>query len=137
MSEHKDGFGAFLSGFFIGGLVGSITALLLAPQSGEETRDVIKTKGIELRDRAKASADEVRAQMERIAQDAQKLADELSVQAQKTSHELQEKGRVIIEEQKARLDQAKEAGQEASKVLQKKLKKEQLEMEEAEEDEEA
>lgn len=137
MTERNDGFGAFLAGFFIGGLTGAITALLLAPQSGEETREAIKTKSIELRDKAVASADEVRQQMEKIALDAQKLADELSAQAQKTSQELQQKGRVILDEQKARLDQARKAGQEATETLKKKLSKkpEELADEEAPEEE--
>lgn len=30
--------GKFLAGFIVGGMVGSIIGLLLAPQSGEETR---------------------------------------------------------------------------------------------------
>ena len=40
--------GYFLSGMFIGGLIGAATALLVAPQSGEETRDTIRDKGVEL-----------------------------------------------------------------------------------------
>ena len=38
MAENKSDFGAFFSGFVIGGLVGAAIALILAPQSGEETR---------------------------------------------------------------------------------------------------
>lgn len=40
-----------LLGVLIGGLAGAVTMLLLAPQSGEDTRKVIQKKGIELRDR--------------------------------------------------------------------------------------
>ncbi|MEM8861381.1 MAG: YtxH domain-containing protein [Chloroflexota bacterium] len=37
--EHSESsFGAFLAGFIIGGLVGAAVALILAPQSGEDTR---------------------------------------------------------------------------------------------------
>ena len=49
MSDHDD-FGAFLIGFLVGGLTGAVTALLLAPQSGDETRTIIKEKAIELKD---------------------------------------------------------------------------------------
>ena len=49
MSDNNSDFGAFLAGFVIGGLVGAATALLLAPQSGEETCTVIRDKGIELK----------------------------------------------------------------------------------------
>jgi gas vesicle protein len=44
--------GDFLAGFLIGALVGAAAALLLAPHSGEETRILIRDKGIELKDQA-------------------------------------------------------------------------------------
>lgn len=45
MSENNSEFGAFLAGFVIGGLVGAATALILAPQSGHETRNQITNRG--------------------------------------------------------------------------------------------
>ncbi|PID85359.1 MAG: hypothetical protein CSA11_05665 [Chloroflexi bacterium] len=50
MSNNTNEFGAFLAGFVIGGLVGAATALILAPQSGEQTRGQIATKSSELRE---------------------------------------------------------------------------------------
>jgi gas vesicle protein len=41
-----------LVGTLIGSLAGAVTMLLLAPQSGKDTRRQIQEKGIELRDRA-------------------------------------------------------------------------------------
>jgi gas vesicle protein len=52
MSDRDDGLGAFIVGVFIGGIIGAATTLLLAPQSGEETRTYIKDKSIELKDKA-------------------------------------------------------------------------------------
>ena len=43
----RDDFGAFVIGFIVGAVSGAVTALLLAPQSGEETRTYIKEKAIE------------------------------------------------------------------------------------------
>jgi len=57
MSERND-FGAFLVGFIVGGVSGALTALLLAPQTGEETRTMIKDKAIELRDQAATTVEE-------------------------------------------------------------------------------
>ena len=49
MSENSTSeFGAFLAGFVIGGLVGAATAIILAPQSGQETRAQIAAKSNEL-----------------------------------------------------------------------------------------
>jgi gas vesicle protein len=53
----RDDFGSFLIGFIVGGVAGAVAALLLAPQSGEETRMLIKDKSIELRDKAAQQAD--------------------------------------------------------------------------------
>jgi gas vesicle protein len=50
-NENESGFGAFLAGFIIGGLVGAAVALILAPQSGEDTRTQFSARGVEWRDR--------------------------------------------------------------------------------------
>lgn len=102
MSE-RDEFGAFLIGFVVGGLTGAITALLLAPQTGEETRGVIKERAIELRDKASTSVGEVYTSAETAAAEAVKRAEALLAQAKETAAELQKKGAVVIEEQKAKL----------------------------------
>ena len=36
--------GKFIAGFIVGGTVGAIIGILLAPQSGEETREAIGNK---------------------------------------------------------------------------------------------
>ena len=51
MSNQNGGL-LFFAGFVSGGVIGASLALLLAPQSGQETRDQIRDKGIELRDGA-------------------------------------------------------------------------------------
>jgi gas vesicle protein len=76
----RDEFGAFLVGFIVGGLTGAVVALLFAPQSGEETRAMIKDKSIELRDKAQQTAEEAIARAEAAAAEARARADELSKQ---------------------------------------------------------
>ena len=49
----------FLAGLATGGLIGASLVLLLAPQSGAETRGQIKDKSIELKDGAVESLTEV------------------------------------------------------------------------------
>jgi gas vesicle protein len=87
MSE-RDEFGAFLVGFIVGGLTGAVVALLFAPQSGEETRALIKDKSIELRDKAQVSAEEALARAEELAADARHRADELTKEARARATEL-------------------------------------------------
>ena len=62
------------------GLSGAVVALLFAPQSGEETRALIKDKSIELRDKAQQSAEEALARAEAAAAEARARADELARQ---------------------------------------------------------
>ena len=87
MSE-RDEFGAFLVGFIVGGLTGAVVALLFAPQSGEETRALIKDKSIELRDKAQVSAEEAYARAEQLAADARTRAEELTKEARIRAEEL-------------------------------------------------
>jgi gas vesicle protein len=97
MSE-RDEFGAFLVGFIVGGLTGAVAALLLAPQSGEETRAVIKERSIELRDKAQVEAEEAWKHAEAAAIEARHKAEELSRQAMAQGEEITLKARKRGEE---------------------------------------
>ncbi|GAB4499546.1 MAG: hypothetical protein OHK003_15800 [Anaerolineales bacterium] len=97
----RDEFGAFLVGFVVGGLTGAVVALLFAPQSGEETRALIKDKSIELRDKAQMSAEEAYARAEAAAKEARARAEELAheakVRAEHLAAEVKERGKGAIE----------------------------------------
>ncbi len=99
----SDEFGAFLIGFIIGGLTGAISALLLAPQSGEETRTVIRERAIELRDRASEGLEDAYARAEQAAVEARTRADELTQVAKERADELARRGQVLVEEQRTKL----------------------------------
>jgi len=88
MSDNNSDFATFFAGMIIGGLVGAATALLLAPQSGEETRTLIRDKGIELKDmaveygqdvqlRAEKALDDTREQLDVVLDDLKTRTDEL------------------------------------------------------------
>ncbi len=79
----RDDFGAFLIGFVVGGLAGAMAALLLAPQSGEETRALIKDKSIELRDQAAKQAELVSEKATQLAGEAKTRGKELVESAKK------------------------------------------------------
>ncbi len=55
--------GRFIAGIMLGGLVGAVTLLLFAPQSGKDTRKLIQTKTIELRDKSTATVESVSGQV--------------------------------------------------------------------------
>jgi len=109
MSE-RDEFGAFLVGFIVGGLTGAVAALLFAPQSGEETRAVIKERSIELRDKATAEAEEAWKHAEEAAIEARQKAEELTRQAMAQGEEItlmaRKRGEELVETTKESVKKA-------------------------------
>lgn len=114
MSDNSNEFGAFMSGLLLGGIAGAITALLLAPQSGEETRKVIIDKSLELKDMAIETVEETRQRAEKAAEDARLAAQEYSQKAQEQAKKIQDQGRVILEEQKQKFDKVTKGGKKAA-----------------------
>jgi gas vesicle protein len=114
MSDTQD-LGSFLSGLIIGGLIGAAVALLMAPQSGEETRELIRDKSIELKDRAAETAEEARIKAESAAAEARARADELAHEAKVKADELKQRGQHFIEEQKTKAAEVIESGKGAVK----------------------
>lgn len=99
----RDSINGFLIGFIVGGLTGAVVSLLLAPQSGEETRAVLREKAIELKDKATDTAEEAYARAESAAADARLRAEEWARIARERAEDLQKRGQVILEEQRTRL----------------------------------
>lgn len=102
----RDDFGSFVFGFLIGGLAGAAAGLLLAPQSGEQTRVQIREKAIELRDQANTAYKETREHVSDFADDTVEKAEELMSQARKGAASLADKGQVILEKGKEKLKKA-------------------------------
>ena len=105
--EHrKSNFFSVLVGMLIGSLAGAVTMLLLAPQSGEDTRTQIQEKGIELRDRTTAMVGDAMAQ---LRQDRNLLA----IGGKRKAKELLQQGQTLVVEQLDRVSDAAQAGKKA------------------------
>lgn len=102
MSEKND-FGAFFIGFLVGGLTGAAVSLLFAPQSGEETRALIRDKAIELRDKASETVEEARVAAEKAWEEAKVKTEEWTKLAKEKTSELIEKGEGVIDESREKL----------------------------------
>lgn len=116
----RDEFGAFLVGFIVGGLTGAVVSLLFAPQSGEETRALIKDKSIELRDKASVSAEQALAKAEAAAAEARARADELAkelkARGETVVSEVRTRGGAIVEDVKTRGKNAVESIRKTKKI---------------------
>ena len=104
MSE-RDEFGAFLIGFIVGGLTGAAVSLLMAPQSGEETRGYLRDRAIEIRDRASETAQTTAGSLGETAGTVRARAGEYVGRARENAEELQRRGQVILEEQRGKISQ--------------------------------
>jgi len=90
--------------FLFGGLVGAISALLLAPRSGEETREYIGTRVREGRDYVNHGIKSAQDQFV-------KTKDRLTTEARDAIH----RGRKIVDKEKEVISAAIEAGKQAYK----------------------
>lgn len=86
----------FITGMLLGALFGASVAMILAPQSGEDTRDLLRAKAREAGDRARDAAGD--------------LGDGVNA----NTSELLNRGRQIVEAARARLDDAVAEGKDAA-----------------------
>jgi gas vesicle protein len=89
MSDDRSGGGAgFITGLVLGGIAGAALAMILAPQTGEETRDLLVAKAREAGERARDTAGD--------------------------ANDLLARGRQIVAEAKTRIDAAVSEGKDAA-----------------------
>lgn len=88
MAEQGGGGAGFVTGLAIGALAGATLAMILAPQSGEDTRDLMVAKAREAGERARDAADD--------------------------ANDLLARGRKIVGEARARIDEAIAEGKDAA-----------------------
>jgi gas vesicle protein len=91
MANDRNDAAGYLGWFFLGGVLGAAAALLMAPKTGRETRELLAERSNEVAKRAQA-----------MANDAQGRAGEWF-----------DKSRELFEEQTQRLMTAFEAGKDA------------------------
>lgn len=124
MKREGENIGSLLSGFFIGGLIGSAAALLAAPRSGQETRAMIRAKSVELKEKALDSAEETRLRAEQTLTEARTRAaetirdtsgqaEELARTVKEVAAEVTRSGQEELEEKKGRLKSTVEAAKQA------------------------
>lgn len=104
--EHHNNFLGVLAGLVVGGLAGAVTMLLLAPQSGKDTRMLIQEKGVELRDRTTELVEDTMAKV-------RSNADKLTTSGREKINELKKHGQEMAVEQLDRVSEAAQAGKKA------------------------
>jgi len=102
MSDHYDDGGSSLAWFLAGGVLGAVGALLLAPQSGRETREVIRQRTEEGRQRAY----EAGKQAAERSREAYAKSRDVAETAVGRGREVVEKGKTLYEKGRQIADDA-------------------------------
>lgn len=100
--EQGGGFLSFVQGLLLGGLIGAAVGILKAPQSGDETRAMLR-----------ARTDEARNELEQSVLEARLRAEEIIGDARAKAEEIQQQTQASFNEQRERLEAAAEAGRKA------------------------
>jgi gas vesicle protein len=93
----------FLTGLLLGGLVGITVAMIVAPQAGDETRDLLRAKAREASEGLREAADD-------LSKSAQSAAEGVSASA----NDLLARGKQIVDDARTRFDVAVSEGKEAA-----------------------
>ncbi len=67
----------FFAGFIVGGAIGAIAGILLAPKSGEETRALLANSAKDVARRADETVKEIQSKADDVVADMQKKGDEI------------------------------------------------------------
>lgn len=97
-----------VAGLLVGVLAGAVTMLLMAPQSGKDTRIQIQKKGIELRDQTSKMIEDTMAQV-------RSSANKITVGGREKAEELLQHGQTLVVEQLEHISEAAQAGKKAIK----------------------
>lgn len=89
MNNNKKKISSFLISLVMGSLIGAGVALLMAPQSGDRTRALIKDKSSELRDKALETAETTRDR-------AGKTLEDISQTTRKRANDLMKRGQNLV-----------------------------------------
>ena len=100
----------FFAGLLLGGLLGAGSMLLLAPQSGKDTRDQIQDEGIILRD-------QVTETVKDAVKQARDTGHHLAVDLHKQGKDLEQRGHAALKEQAEIASQVIESEQKAVQEL--------------------
>lgn len=94
---------SMISMFAVGGLIGAGVALLMAPQSGQKTRSLIRDKSMELKDKAVGTVEDTRSR-------AESTLNDITSQTKDRVSSLTQKGKDKIQGQSEKMkDTAKES----------------------------
>ncbi|MEN8139813.1 MAG: YtxH domain-containing protein [Thermodesulfobacteriota bacterium] len=110
--DKDNGSGGSLLTFLTGTIIGAGLALLYAPKSGQETREMITDYGNDIRERSRRVPDNMRDSADTMIDQGRDLIDRGKTFISQ-GNEMVEQGKTYLDEKKQNLTDAIEAGKEA------------------------
>jgi gas vesicle protein len=107
--EEKNGFGYFLLGLGLGVVAG----VLLAPKSGEETREYLRSRAEESGDYLRARADDGREYLKKRGDDLRDSAADAIEKGKASATDILERSKSAVKTRRDNLSAAVEAGKQA------------------------
>ena len=98
--------------FFTGGLIGATVALLYAPRSGEETRQLLVQNSQEIKDKAMKSIQEVQDSALVAIEEAQARIEALNKETRERFFKFQDIGQTTLDEQRQSLEKGLQEAKE-------------------------
>lgn len=74
--------GRFIAGFIVGGAVGAVVGILLAPQSGEDTREMLTEGAQDACKKAKTTVREIQDKADDVIDEMQKKGEDIIAKIQ-------------------------------------------------------
>ena len=137
-AEHgsdSGGAGSFVAGALTGALIGAAAGLLLAPKSGKELQEQVKTKTADSTEKVSGSIDQAKVKANESIDQAKEKADELKAKREekKEEKELDKQEKAIekeakqyekaIEKEEKKEEKAQKEHEKAEKKVEKEIKK--------------
>jgi gas vesicle protein len=127
MSDNNMNGKDFLLGAVVGGVIGAVSALLLAPKTGKELRSDLSDQYQNVSERTQKLANDVSERTQKIAADVnertQKLAGEVNVRSQEIAGKAKDVASTVTSEIKAwkeaKKDQVEDAVEEVAEKAEK------------------
>ena len=90
--------GKILAGFVVGGALGALAGILLAPQSGEETRDLLCDASKDVVKKTDKTVKEIQDKADTVVSDLQQKSDEIMDKIQTLLNKQKDDVTVEVEE---------------------------------------
>lgn len=74
--------GKFIAGFIVGGAIGAVAGILLAPKSGKETREFLANSAQDMVKRADETANRIKSKADDAVSELQKKGEEIKSKLQ-------------------------------------------------------